>query len=227
MIFPRLEMDAVADENVSLKYEFLRKGIHMMSLSIPILYYFISKTLALQLVGAVAAIFLILDLLRTFHKPTHRLYQKVFGKMLRNHEKTKEFKALNGATWVLFSAFLCILVFPKIIAITAFAVLIISDSTAAIIGKKFGTIRFNGKTLEGSSAFVVSAAIVVMFTPKVGYLPGEYFIGIAASIVGAIAEIFSFKIVDDNFSIPISIGIVLWILYAVFFPQLNLYILEG
>jgi len=64
-----------------------------------------------------------------------------------------------------------------------------------------------------------------MFTPKVAHIPGEYFIALAAAVVGALAEIFSFKIIDDNFSIPVSIGFTLWLLYTLFFPQLNIYIL--
>ncbi len=225
MNIPRLEMDAAADENVSLQYELIRKGIHLLSLSIPVGYYFMPKDLTLLLIGIVMVVFLTGDLLRAFHQPTYRMYRKVFGPMLRNHEKTKKFKALNGASWVLLSAFLCVLIFPKLIAITAFSILIISDTMAALIGKKYGTIRFNGKTLEGSTAFVVSAAAVIMFTPKVSHLPGEYFIALAAAVIGALAEIFSFKIIDDNFSIPVSIGFTLWLLYTLFFPQLNIYIL--
>jgi dolichol kinase len=218
---------AAGSQHVSFQYELIRKGIHMMSLSIPISYYFISKQLALTLIIPLALVFIVADVLRSYHKPTFDLYNKVFGRMLRPHEKTLKKKTLNGASWVLISAAVCVLVFPKLIAITAFAILIISDTTAALFGRRFGTRKFNDKTLEGSTAFVVSAAIVIMFTPKVQYLFMEYVIAIVSAVIGALAEVFSFDIIDDNFAIPIAIGGALWLLYLVFLPELNIYLLDG
>jgi dolichol kinase len=145
--------------------------------------------------------------------------------MLRTHEKSATKKTLNGASWILLSAIVCILAFPKVIAVTAFAILIISDSSAAIIGRRFGTRRYRDKSLQGSIAFVISAWIVVLFTPKIGYLPGEYIAAGVAAIFGAVAEVFSFGIIDDNFAIPVSIGAVLWLSYLIFLPHLNVFLL--
>ncbi len=220
---PRLQ--AVDREPVSFKWELLRKGIHLCSLSIPVVYYFISRETALALLIPMAAAFVAGDLLRLFHKPSFRLYLRIFGRMLRRHEQVEEKKTFNGATWVLISALFCVLVFPKLITITAFAVLIISDTTAALIGRRFGTRSFRGKTLEGSTAFVISASFVVLFTPKVAQLPGEYLIAMISTVVGAAAEIFSFDIIDDNFAIPVALGFALWLMYWVFFPELNIYAL--
>ncbi|MFZ1731581.1 MAG: dolichol kinase [Bacteroidota bacterium] len=212
--------------NVSFQYELIRKSIHMMSLSIPVTYYFLSKQMTLTLIIPIMLAFVIADLLRSFHKPTFELYNKVFGRMLRPHEKTLKKKTLNGASWVLISATVCVLLFPKIITITAFTILIISDTTAALVGRRFGTRKFNDKTLAGSSAFVLSAAIVVLLTPKVQYLFVEYVIGVVSAVVGALAEIFSFDIIDDNFAIPVAIGAALWLMYIVFLPELNIYLLD-
>lgn len=216
-----------AGQNVSFQYELIRKGIHMMSLSIPVGYYFISQSTALLILVPLMLAFLVGDLLRTFHQPSFELYQRIFGRMLRAHEKTQQKKTLNGATWVLLSAVFCVLVFPKLITITAFAILIISDTTAALIGRRFGTKKFNDKTLEGTSAFIVSAAIVILFTPKVQHIAAEYVIGMVSGVVGAVAEVFSFNIIDDNFAIPVAIGLAMWLMYALFLPELNIYLLDG
>lgn len=213
-------------ETVSFKNELLRKGIHLSSLSIPILYYYLDKQTALYLLLPVTVSFVIVDLLRSVHKPTFELYKRVFGSILRHHEQTVEKKTLNGASWVLISATLCVLIFPKVIAITAFTILIISDTVSALIGRKYGTKMFRGKTLEGSTAFVLSAAICILFTPKVGNAVGEYLIAFVAAIFGALAEVFSFDILDDNFAIPFTIGFTLWIFYAWLFPELNVYVLD-
>jgi dolichol kinase len=212
------------EEKVSFRNELLRKGIHICSLSIPVLYCYLSRKLMLTLVIPVAAAFLIADLLRSFHQPSFELYKKIFGSMLRTHEKLKEKKTLNGASWVLLSATACILVFPRIITITAFAILIISDTMAALIGKRFGTKKYRGKTIQGSTAFVLSAFIVVLCTPKITYVFGEYLIAMVAGIFGAVAEVLSFNLIDDNFAIPVVIGFVLWLEYFLFFPALNLFV---
>ncbi len=218
---------AAGSQHVSFQYELIRKGIHMMSLSIPVSYYFMSKELALTLIIPLALIFVVADVLRSYHAPTFTLYNRIFGRMLRPHEKTLKKKTLNGASWVLISAAVCVLVFPKLITITAFSILIISDTTAALIGRRFGTRKFNDKTLEGSTAFVVSAAIVILFTPKVQHLFMEYLIAILSAVIGALAEVFSFDIIDDNFAIPVAIGASLWLFYLVFLPELNIYLLDG
>lgn len=206
--------------------EFIRKGIHLTSLSIPIAYYFLPRDTALAILIPVTILTLLVDVMKYFHGPTAELYYRLFGHLLRHHEREGKKKTLNGASWVLISATVCVIIFPKLIAITAFAILIISDTTAALVGRRFGTKHFRGKTLEGSTAFVLSGFIVILFTPKVQYLPLEYFIAMVSAIIGAAAEILSFDIIDDNFAIPVSIGFSLWILYALFLPGLNIHLLD-
>ena len=72
--------------------------------------------------------------------------------------------------------------------VTAFAVLIIGDSSAAFIGRKFGKTKFLLKSLEGTLAFFFSSCFVVLLAPKVEGNLTEYVIGIIAVAVGAIAE---------------------------------------
>ena len=56
---------AVGDEqHVSFRHELLRKGIHMMSLSIPIVYYFVTKEVMLWMLVPLMTAFLIGDVLR-------------------------------------------------------------------------------------------------------------------------------------------------------------------
>jgi dolichol kinase len=136
---------------------------------------------------------------------------KYFGGMLRKHEKKKKRLILNGASWVLISAVITVLVFPKIVAVVAFMILIISDMSAALIGRKFGKTKLFNKSLEGTMAFIVSAIIVVLV---IGYFFNGnwvfYVAGISAAIIGGFVEAYSKKMkVDDNLSIPASVGIVM------------------
>ncbi len=206
--------------------ELIRKGIHLCSLSIPALYYVLSKSTALSILIPMTAAFFIVDVLRYFHQPTAVLFYRWFRKLLRHHEVNGKTSTLNGATYMLVSATLCVLIFPKIIVITSFVILIISDSAAALIGRRFGKHKFYHKSLEGSGAFLLCAIIVVLCTPKIAYLPMEYFIGMIGGFFGMLAEIASFDLLDDNVAIPLTIGGIMWLLYWLLLPSINIYRLD-
>lgn len=215
-------MTPIDNGTIQYRDELFRKLIHLTSLSIPIVYYFITAETAAIILGILAAAALIIDLSRYVHPETGKIFYKIFGFLLREHELDHKKKNLNGATYVLISALISVLIFPKVIFITAFSILIISDSSAALIGRKFGKRKFLSKSFEGTLAFFISACIVILFTPKVGGFIEEYFIGFTAALVGAIVENISFKLVDDNLSIPLSVGFTMWGLYLALLPNLEL-----
>lgn len=211
----------------SYSTELIRKGIHLCSLSIPVVYYFLSRETALAILVPLTLAFGLSDLARLFLPPVRTLYERLFGFLLRRHERSTRYRRLNGATYVLLSATLCVWLFPKVIVITAFAILIVSDTAAALVGRKFGRHPFLGKSLEGTTAFFVSALVVVAVAPKVLYLPSEYLIGTCAAFIGALVEAVSGDLLDDNLSIPLSIGLAMWGLYIFLLPGLNVFALDG
>ncbi len=206
---------------INFKGELLRKAIHLFSLSIPIIYSFISKKTALTILIPLTIISVTIDFGRYYIKKLNDIVQKIFGYILREHENDFQKKNLNGASYVLIAATLTLWIFPKIFFITAFAALIICDTSAALIGRKFGKHKFLSKSLEGTLAFFVSGCILIFFTPKVANIPGEYIIGFVAVAVGAIVENISYGWADDNLTIPLSIGFTLWGLYSYFLPSLT------
>ena len=214
-------MNGLPNVEESYGVELIRKSIHLCSLSIPIIYYFISKPTALTILIPLTALFGLSDLARLLFPAARRLYNQYFGFLLRDHEQNEHAKRLNGATYVLLSATLCVLIFPKVIVVTAFTILIISDTSAALIGRKFGKRPFLKKTLEGSTAFFITALIVVAVAPKIGNFAAEYLIGFVAAFLGAIVEAVSNNEIDDNLSIPISVGTAMWLMYVVFLPAVN------
>lgn len=207
---------------IDYKDELVRKLIHLTSMLIPIIYYFIPKLDALVILGSLAIFAMTLDLSRYFSPQIAKVFYNIFGFLLRKHEVDRKKKNLNGATYVLISAFIGVFIFPKVIFIAAFSILIIGDSMAALIGRKYGKNKFIFKSLEGTLAFFISSCIVVLFAPKVGYFPEEYLIGFIVAFIGAITENISYKFVDDNLSIPFAVGLSLWMLYAILLPGLEL-----
>jgi dolichol kinase len=215
-------MTPIDNGTIHYRDELVRKLIHLFSLSIPIIYYFIPRSDAILILSILTFAALILDFARYLSPSVGKVFYRIFGFLLRRHELDSRKKNLNGATYVFISALICVILFPKILFITAFTILIISDSMAALIGRKFGKHRLFSKSLEGTLAFFISASIVVFLTPKVENLPMEYVIGIIAAAVGAIVENISFGFADDNLAIPISIGFTMWLLYLALLPGLHI-----
>jgi dolichol kinase len=216
------KMAAIDNGSIDYKSEVLRKGIHLCSLSIPIIYYYITRELALTILIPLTLFSLVTDLSRHYFPAFSKLFYSIFGFMLREHEVDKKKKNLNGATYVLFSAVLVVLLFPKVFAITGFAVLIIGDTSAALFGRKFGRHRFLSKSLEGSMAFLVTSCVIIFFTPKITGSLTEYLIGFIAVFVGMIVENVSYGWADDNLTIPVSVALTMWGLYLLFLPGIPL-----
>lgn len=198
--------------NITYKQELLRKSIHLMSLSIPLSYIFLTKETMLYIFIPFAIAITLFDVLSQKIEAVNKLLMRFFGKMLRPHEIKGE-GAFNGATWVIISAAICVAIFPKIVMITGFTILIISDIFAALIGRKYGKRPLFDKSWEGTISFIITAIIIVSIYYSIFALPNSYLIaGVVAAIVGGFVEAVS-KVakIDDNLSIPISVGIVMLI----------------
>ena len=199
---------------ISMRSELARKGIHIASLSIPICYYFVTKKLALEILVPFLLFSISVDVGKHYIGWLNRLVNRVFHSMLRAHERDESRILLSGATYVILSATLSVFIFPKIIAITAFGILIVADASSALIGRMYGRHAFLDKSAEGTMAFVMSAWIVVAICPKAGPDWCEYLIGGVAAVLGAIVEAGSVRLhVDDNLSVPATVGFTMWGLY--------------
>ncbi len=214
---PKTERSEVY-EQIDYKNELARKGIHLASIMIPIIYFHITKELALMLLVPMFLGFFFVDLLKMFVKPVADLYYKHFGAMLRAHELDASQRNFNGATYVTLAAVLVVWLFPKMIAIAAFAILILADTAAALVGRKIGKIKIGAKTLEGSIAFFLFALLVVLVTPKLNAA-----VGLAIAISTTVAELYPIKLgnwnVDDNLSIPLVGATAGLICYMLFIPH--------
>ncbi len=206
---------------ISYKQELLRKTIHLCSLTLPILYYYTDKQTTLSFIIPLFFIILFVDIFSKKGRILHNFVFKYFGSMLREHEKKDGF-VLNGASWVLISAVLVFAIFPKILAITSFVILIVSDLSAALIGRRFGKHPLFDKSWEGTGAFFVSASLIIVLIWSILPERNMYFLyfGIFTSIITAFTEAVSKVIkVDDNISIPTSFCITMLILEEIAIKQ--------
>ncbi len=199
-------------QEIPYSQEIIRKSIHLIALSIPIIYSFIPKLTALSILIPVMLVFVLTDVLSKRKNKAQWFVRFFFGKMLRRHEIEQEF-TLNGASWVLISASIGIIIFPKILFVTGFSILILSDISACLFGRKFGRTPLFDKSLEGTSAFIFMAFLVISFIGYFNKAIWTYFvIGYIASFIGGFVEAASRVLkIDDNITIPATICTLMWL----------------
>ena len=185
-----------------LKYrqEINRKLIHLSSSSIPFMLWYFGKDSFQPWIIIIALILPILDYGRRKNKFLYHIYSKLFTGFTRPIEQG----ILSGASWVIIGAAITIFIFNENSAIIGLLVLSIADSAAAIIGIKFGKTRLLSKSLEGSAAFFITAAIIV-FTIS----PAAFYINISAVIAATVVELFATPRINDNLLIPMVTAFIL------------------
>lgn len=186
--------------------EIYRKTFHLSSIWIPVSYYFLTSKTMFTIISCLSFVALIVEFSRKNSPELNQLISKTIGKVMRNEEKDK----FSGATFLLLSSTLCIILFSKEITIFALSTLIISDACAALIGKKYGKHKLLDKSLEGSAAFLISALIIYLNLVFFNNFDLPFWGSSLAIVCATIVELIAKKIhVDDNFAIPLIIGIIL------------------
>ena len=125
----------------------------------------------------------------------------IFGFVTREHEKT----AFSGATWVFIASTISIAAFPKEIAVISLVFMAIGDTTAGLIGRKIGKIKFYNKTLEGAFAGFVMCLIIGLLMD----LDLPNIVIIFGALSAMIIEIIPVSI-DDNLRIPLFSGTIMY-----------------
>lgn len=198
-------------KQITYTQEVLRKLIHLSSLWMVFSLAFLPRTWNIS-------IFLILLVILVateygYHKKWPLfvfVYGRFFSRMLRENEKGDTFR-LSGAPYVLAAALMVTLLFEQTVAMIALSIMLIGDTFAALIGRKFGKHKINNgtKSIEGALAFWASSFLVLLYFVYI-YNKSLFFLGIGAIglTIAMFAEIYEKQIkIDDNFSIPLVMGI--------------------
>jgi dolichol kinase len=201
-------MNGITETNqISFGGELGRKATHMCALVIPGGYYFLGLTKAemLYIMVPVTLLMIVIDIsrLREWRFWKHYLV-KFFGRMVRHHEMQGDF---TGATYILLSVCFTVALYSKPIAIAALSFIIVGDTFAALIGRKFGKHKFRSKSLEGSLGCLAGTIIVALLVPDL-VLP----VAVTGAFVATVTEALSFGI-DDNVSVPIVSGLAMTLLH--------------
>ncbi len=193
----------------SLKKEFYRKAIHLSSLWIPLVIYLAHPGFSVTLFALLLVGDMILEYANFRRYPWARfLFGKLFAKTLRNKETVRARFEASGSMYVLAAAIVCTILFSKPVAVIALSVMLVSDTAAALFGKAYGSRKlYKNKSLEGTTAFFVSALLINMICAPIYPFGAD---SVIACIAATLAEMFEDKLeIDDNFSIPVVVGGVL------------------
>ena len=193
---------------IPYKQEVFRKMVHLSSIWMPVALFYLPWLVNVIMFGTFAVLNVLIEIAVFRNVPfVTPLYKALFGKMARESEPGK-FR-FSGAPPMYASACLTALCFSPRVASCAFAILILSDTSAALIGRKWGRHRFsNGKSLEGSLAFLLTGCIIAVGYGLAGNLSGATMaIWLGGVTAACVAEFFNEQIhLDDNFTIPLIFG---------------------
>ena len=196
---------------MSLKSEALRKTLHLAGLLVPVSYFYFGRELTLLFISLSIVFFFMIEPYRIsrhttdmiiegirplFNEETFKVISRGFemvDRKIREITRAEEEVCIGAHLYFAIAALINVLLFPMQIAISTIIVATISDALAAIVGKSLGRHRFkNGKSLEGSVAFFLSALLVFYF-----FVPLP--LAIVGSIAGTVVEFFNIP-PNDNFS---------------------------
>lgn len=197
-------------ENYNIEVK--RKLFHCMSIVFPIFYLITNKLTMVMVLTIITGLAISLDISRHYNKTIQDLVARFFTTIMREDEISGNFR-LSGVSYMFLGFFISCILFSKGVAISAFLVLIVSDTTAALVGKKIGKPMENGKSIEGSVAFGVTAMLIGMLSYTFQSYVASFTGIIVASVITTLVEYHSEKLkVNDNLSIPVTFGLVITVL---------------
>src|SRR5262249_44239758 len=126
----------------------------------------------------------------------------------------------SGIPYYLSATLLTIAIFPKPVAVLSILYLACGDPVASLFGILYGKRSrriADGKSLIGTMAGVLACGLVgFVFLSSLG-LPESTVLAISVlgGIAGGTAELMPFDW-DDNFTIPLISGFLLWLLFILF-----------
>lgn len=189
-----------SDLHLRRRIQHASTGLAFVSLS-----YLIPPIPAAIMLLIVAAALFALHRLRLRSDAAQEVYMKLFGALLRPHERT----SLPGAFYFVLGTAIS-LAFPIDIARLSVLCLSLGDPVAAIVGTTVGGPRLFGDERTSWSGSL--ACFVTSFVLGVGVIGFDAMESSVAAISATLAEAFAPRIgIDDNLLVPIATCLGLWL----------------
>jgi dolichol kinase len=185
---------------LTVRRELARKALHLSWALVPIAYAMgAPRRLVIGTLLGACACAIIVELARSRSERVRLVFDRATGLLLRAHEHHR----WSGATWLLLSFLLAVLLFEAPIAIAAMWAVAAGDASAAIVGRAIGRYRIgrSRKSVEGSIACAITSAAGASLLAQLS--PAS---SIVAGISAAAAE-WPARPLDDNMRIGMAVGI--------------------
>jgi len=209
---------AQSSDQITFAGELGRKATHLGAMIVPGLYYYVfylpaadpfdAKVRLLSILIPVTALAITMDVARLRNSSLWRWIEPLARPMVRRRESDGDFL---GSTYILVAMCLTIAMFSATVASLALAFIIIGDTAAALVGRRWGRHVFRGKSLEGTLACLVSLAFVALYGDL--FMKTPLWIGLTGAFVATLMEAAP-DFVDDNLSVPLVSGLVMQLLTA-------------
>ena len=184
-----------------LRAEAIRKLLHLMVSAVPVLYARgLERRVLLPILGVCFAFAVLVEIARQRSPAIEKAFESAVGTLLREHERY----SLTGATWLLATGLLALLVFERRPAIAALWCATVGDSAAALVGRS--TAYFRAKQLRSGRTLIGSISCAAASFAGVWLLAGYTPISALAVATGAaIAERLAGRL-DDNAMVTVTAG---------------------
>ena len=182
-----------------------RRLFHLTAGStIPVAGIFAPELFMVVATAALTAGGLGLDLARFRIERLNRAFLRWLSPLLKAAEGSR----ITGATYMAMAALAVFLIFDRHVAIAALLFLSLGDPAAALVGERMPGPRIFGKSPVGTAAFIAVSWAVVGVLVAAGVV--DYHWGLMAGAVAAgLAELTPLP-VDDNLTVPIAAGAVMF-----------------
>lgn len=214
-LHPRYEAlaDALRGQHVSLPSlrptNYTRSIFHVISALVALLFVeFTPWNIVMWVAFGFAMAGWMMEISRRYNQTANELLMKLFSHVSHPHERFR----VNSATWYTTALAILGLTQSPIACALAVTALGVGDPAAALVGRKYGRTRIvHGRSLEGTLTFfavslAASLGVIAIWHGELLWVDA-LIVAAAASLCGALAELFSGRI-DDNFSIPMVTGLV-------------------
>lgn len=198
-------------------YQWGRRLFHLLGgtlIGVAYLLYF-NHIQIIHILGLFASLAYVMDQVRVQYPELSSLFTPINRLFLRAEEELKE----SAAVPYVMATLLCIITFPKIIALFAIFTLAISDPLASIVGIRFGRHPItHNRTVEGTIAFFISTALIghyLFYTQTHISLFGVVALPLCIAFLVTLVDFLPHRL-DDNITIPLSTAAISWPLCLLF-----------
>lgn len=193
-----------------------RKIWHFLGIvGMVLIYLYFGTKRSWWIIGGLLAFFLPLDWLRQTRPNLNRATMRVFGAVMRDHEKNR----FSGLTYLLVGGVILLAFFDRHVITLSLLFLAIGDPLASYFGIRYGRDRILGnKTLQGTlAAFFACSAVAAAYYYFNGIMTERLLIVAPISgLIGAATELLPIGELDDNLTCPVLSAIGLSALFYLY-----------